>query len=402
MKDQRESRMDRWAAPQRRFDAIRAEAQRHAGRFLSDLAYANLHDGPPPAVRAALHAAIDGDRSLSLQYTPYGGATIPRRLVAQSLRKSLGAEFQYRDIILTPGAMAGLNLLFRSLDCEPSNSGEAGEVIVLVPCWLDYPLYLENLGLRPRLVPLDPERFDLDLDAIASALGPNTRAVILSQPGNPTGRVYPRDQLEALARLLESHSPRPLLISDECHREVVFGDTEFVSPISLYDRTCVVYSFGKALSIQGQRIGYVAVSPQMRNSSDPNDVGLSAQLEFLSRAMGFATPTALMQSALGALLKIEHDWTAVRHRRESILDAFTKAGVEIELPEATFFLYLPIGDRDDFDVTEALAEQGVLVLPSALFHDQGHLRLSLTCSDEALERAIPILVEAIAETRSIS
>ena len=268
-------------------------------------------------------------------------------------------------------------------------------MIVPVPCWLDYPLYLANLGLVPRLVPLDPDSLDLDIDAIAAAIGPNTRAIVLSQPSNPTGRLYSRAKLTALAECLDASPSRPLLISDECHRDVRFGEPEFVSPSVLYDRTCVVYSFGKALSIQGQRTGYIAVSPRLRESDEGTGADFATRLEHLTRAMGFATPTALMQSALGALMKIEQDWSGLEARRRQVIDALTKAEVSVVPSNATFFLYVRIGQQDDFKLTEELANRGVLTLPSAMFHHRGHLRLSLTCSDEALDRAIPILAETI-------
>jgi aspartate aminotransferase len=386
----RETMMNQWAAPQQRFDSIRARAERGAGRSLCDLAYANQHGGPPPQVRNALHEAVDRDRALNLQYTPYGGATIPRRLVAQSLQKTHAQAFRWSDIILTPGAMAGLNILFRSV---MTDGPEPDEVIVPVPCWLDYPLYLANLGLRPRLVPLGADRFDLDLDAIAEAVGPNTRAIVLSQPCNPTGRTFSRAELTSLTKILDTAPSHPLLISDECHRDVQLGEAAFVSPAEIYDRTCVVYSFGKSLSIQGQRIGYVAVSPKMRDRSQPE---FASRLEQFTRAMGFATPTALMQSALSRLLKIEPDWSNLKEKKRRVLAAFAEKDLPVPPSDATFFLYPPIGQNNDFAVTETLAAQGVLVLPSAMFHHHGHLRLSLTCSDEALNRAIPIITETLA------
>ena len=381
----RESAIAAWAAPQARFETLRSETQRRAGRDLCDLGYANLYDGPPSQVKEILHAAIDRERTLDLQYTPYGGATIPRRLVAQSLRASHGEEFRWRHVVLTPGAMAGLNLLFRAV-----RTGGRDEVIVPVPCWLDYPLYLENLGFTPRLVPLDPKRFDLDLAAIRGALGSRTRAVVLSQPGNPTGRLYPDDQLRALGALLDGHRTRPLLISDECHRDVRFDAAPFVSPLHHYDRTCIVYSFGKSLALQGQRIGYVAVSPRMSGSLE-----LASRLEGLCRTMGFCTPTALMQNALSGLMRVRPDWTQVAARRARVLEAFESTGPEVIPSDASFFLYCRAGRDDDFAVAEALAAREVLVLPSSLFHDVGHLRLSLTCSDAMLERALPVIAEIV-------
>jgi aspartate/methionine/tyrosine aminotransferase len=123
-------------AVQERVDALREEAIRRSGSGLADLAYANSYDGAPAEVLAALQSVLAFERSLNLQYTPYGGGTIPRRLVGEALSDSHGMRFQFRDVVLTPGAMAALNVVFRSL-ARPDVS--QGEVLIVTPCWLDYP-----------------------------------------------------------------------------------------------------------------------------------------------------------------------------------------------------------------------------------------------------------------------
>jgi aspartate aminotransferase len=373
--------LEQLLAPQERVDALRDEATRRGGARLVDLAYANSHDGVPAPVLAALREALDGGRALDLQYTPYGGATVPRRLVAESLRASHGEPFHFRDVVLTPGAMAGLNLLLRSL--EP-----ASEVVVVTPCWLDYPLYLANLGLRAILVPVDARTLRLDLPALEAALGPRTRAVLLSQPANPTGLLYRPDELVALAGLLARAPHPPLLISDECHRDYVLPPATFVSPLASYERTCLVHSFGKALLLQGQRTGFVAVSPR-----HPERRPLARTLERLMRVTGFCAPTALMQQALGALLELRPDLGRLGARRERALQALEASGYQVVPSQGTFFLYPRTPGGDDFAFTERLARRGVLVLPAAVFHHRGHFRIALTASDEALDRALGVLAE---------
>jgi aspartate aminotransferase len=377
--------LTRWLDAQERVDELRARALRHGGRAFADLAYANSYDGPPPEALAALRGAVDSARSLALQYTPYGGATVPRRLVGEALRKSHGLPFDHRDVVLTPGAMAALNVVFRAARHE----GEASEVVVVTPCWLDVPLYLENLGLVPRLVPLDRRTLRLDLAAIEAALGPRTRALVLSQPANPTGLLYDAEELGALAALLERAPGRPLLVSDECHRDVVFEPHAFVSPASFYDATCVVYSFGKRLFLQGQRLGYAAVSPR-----HPERRALARTLERLTRVMGFCTPTALMQLAVGDLLRVPSDLGRVARRRERVVAGLLEAGYDVVPSQATFFVYPRAPGGDDLAFAERLGGRGVFVLPSAVFHDAGRFRLSFTASDEMLDRALSVLSAA--------
>jgi aspartate aminotransferase len=370
--------------PQERFDAMRQQAMTHSGANLCDLAYANAYGGPAPGVMRALADALAEDRTLALQYTPYGGATIPRRLVARQLSTQHARLFHFRDVILTPGAMAALNIVFRAVR---TSSASADEVIVVTPCWLDYPLYLAQLGMRAVMVDVDPNTMHLDLDAIAAALTPRTRALILSQPSNPSGVLYTRTELERLARILENtlHGEPPLLISDECHRDIRFDMAPFVSPVECYARTCIVYSFGKSLFIQGQRIGYAAVSPDM-----PDREAFAARLVQWTRAMGFCTPTALMQQALPYLIDLQPELSTIAQRRVRMIEGLQRAGYSSPHSDATFFLYPRTPHGDDFAFAEALSAEGVLVLPAPLFHHRGHFRISVTASDEMIDRALDV------------
>jgi len=379
--------LERLLSLQERFEAMRRDALLRKGPALCDLAYANPYDGPDPEVVAAMRAALESERALDLQYTPYGGATITRRLIAQKLSERYGCRFHYRDVILTPGAMAALNILFRAVR---GDAGGEGEVVVVTPCWMDYPLYLVQLGLRPVLVPVDGRTLRLDLDRLRDAIGPATRAVVLSQPANPTGIVYSREELADLAALLRALDRPPLLISDECHRDVRGDDVPLVSPLELYDETCVVYSFGKSLFIQGQRIGYIAVSPRISEGRGAVDL-----LERTCRMMGFCTPTALMQLAVRRLLGLRPPLLgAIEERRRRAIAALRAAGYQLVAPQATFFMYPRSPDPDDFAFAARLAERGVLVLPSAVFHHPGHFRMSLTATDGSLDSALRTLAGA--------
>jgi aspartate aminotransferase len=376
-------RIEELLSAQERVDALRQEATLRSGSALCDLAYANSYDGAPAEVLAALTAAIQPGRPLDLQYTPYGGSTLARRQVGDALTASHGTRFHFRDVVLTPGAMAALNVVFRSVA-----DGSHGEVLVVTPCWLDYPLYLENLGLEARMVPVDPRTLRLDLGRIEAALSPRTRAIVLSQPANPTGLLYSAGELRQLAELLGRAPSRPLLISDECHRDFTFPHQTFVSPMTFYDRCCVIFSFGKSLFIQGQRLGYVAVSPR-----HPERRAFATLLERILRTTGFCTPTALMQRALGDLIGLRPNLDSLLKRRARTLEVLTRSGYLVAPSQATFFLYPETPGGDDFAFTERLAHRGVLVLPAPVFHHQGHFRISLTASDAMLDRALDVLTE---------
>jgi aspartate aminotransferase len=377
------SELERLLLPLESFEEIRRRFVRLGDR-LCDLSYANPHEGVADQTRAALRATLEDRRLLDLQYSPFGGQTLARRAVADGLSASHGLPFSFEDIVLTPGAMAALQLAIRSSG-EPPN-----EVIIPVPCWLDYPLYVRYLGLAPVVVPLAADTFALDVDAIADAVTDRTSAVLLSHPSNPAGRQYDGESFTELAEalvLVEGRTGRPItLIVDEAHRDFT-APGSFRSASDFWPRTLIVYSFGKYHFMQGQRIGYVAVSP-----NHPQRLDISGELVRWARITGFCTPTALMQRALPRLMSLHHDYSWVTCWRQRYVDALSSAGYKIAPPDATLFIYVATpAPHDDFEFVRRLAAAGVLVLPAPLFHHRGYFRLSLTGSERMLEEALPIM-----------
>jgi aspartate aminotransferase len=369
--------------PLEAFEAIRRRATRLGDR-LCDLSYANPYAGVAPRTRDVLREALDLERRLDLQYSPFGGHTLARRAVADALGESHALPFVHEDVVLTPGAMAALHLALRA-------SGTGGdEVIVPVPCWLDYLLYARHVGLVPVPVPLPPPDFPLDLDRIEEAIGARTAAVLISHPSNPAGQCYPREALAALADVLaraeRRFGRRLTLISDETHRDFVDGGT-YASGAAAWPTTLIVYSFGKYHYLQGQRLGYVAVSPQ-----HPLRRETAAGLVRLMRVTGFCAPTALMQAALPGLLALRHDLAWLGRWRHRLTVELADAGYGMARPVATLFVYVATPEgRDDFDFIREMSLAGVLALPAPVFHHRGYFRLSLTGSEEMLERSLPIL-----------
>lgn len=371
-------------APQERLDGLIATAFRRFGPRVLDFSYANAYGGPDPEVRSALEGAVREEGDLAFQYSPFGGRTLPRRLVASRLREEYELAFEHRHVVLTPGATAALNLVLRAC------FGPGDEVIVPTPCWHDYPLYLRNLGVPFRLVPSGPDK-RLDHAAIEEALNERTRGFLFAQPSNPAGVMASRREVETLAGQLaaaeERYGTEIHMISDEVHRRVDWSGAEFWSPLRSHPRSFSVYSFGKALRLQGQRIGYVAVSPRM-----PDSVGTARELERWARVSGACTPTDLMQRAVCRLLDLRLRWDWLAERQERVRSALRGYGYEVCDADATFFVYAACPTRDDFELAEAAAAHGLLVAPSTLFHEPGYFRLSLAgrgdpeCAVEILGR----------------
>lgn len=369
--------------PLEEFETIRRRAVRLGDR-LCDLSYANPYEGVAGSVREVLRGVLDRERLLDLQYSPFGGQTLIRRAVADDLAQHQGLDYTFQDVILTPGAMAALHLALRA-------TGEPGdEVVIPVPCWLDYPVYAHALGLSPVLIALPAPGFELDVAAIERALTARTSAVLVSNPSNPAGRSYPAEAFSRLAVALEAAERkwgrRITLIADETHRDFTAAGCH-AHAAAAWPATITVYSFGKYHFIQGQRIGYLAVSPR-----DPARDALAADLVRWARILGFCTPTALMQAAVPELLQLRHDLGPIDHWRGLLTRELTSAGYRVTPADATLFVYVATPDgMEDFEFIRRLAEAGTLALPAPVFHHRGHFRLSLTGGARMLEGGIASL-----------
>lgn len=382
--------LDELLEPLERLDRLIAATFRQFGPRLVDLSYANPYQGPAQEVRNVIQRVTSERSGLSYQYTPTGGRTATRRAIADWLDEEYGLQFEWRDVVMTTGAMSALNVVFRAL------FGPGDEVIVLTPAWQDYSLYLHNLDIPVLEVPLGHDKH-LDFDVLARAIGPTTRGVLFSHPCCPTGVLYSEEEIARLATILRQAEvtlgTRIYLISDEVHRQMLWsGRNTFHSPLLEYDRSLSIYSFGKALALQGQRIGYVAASPRM-----PEREEVRMRLERCIRLMGFGNPTSVMQYAVCDLLDFQPDVERLADLQSSVRHTLASYGYEICDADATFYVYVKSPILDDFQFTERLAAYGVVVMPSTLFHDPGYIRLSLTARADRISAALPAFAGVLRE-----
>ncbi|WP_396020349.1 aminotransferase class I/II-fold pyridoxal phosphate-dependent enzyme [Arthrobacter sp. ISL-72] len=307
---------------------------------------------------------------------------------AESLQRLLEMRFEPQDIHLTTGGFTAIAMALKSV----ANPGD--EVIYSLPPWFLYEAMIIEAGLVPVKVRIDAESFDLDLTAIAAAITPRTRVVIVNSPNNPTGRIYPPTLLVKLAALLELASERNgrriYLLSDEAYNRIVYDGARFHSPAEYYPHTLLAYSYGKTHLAPGQRVGYLALPPTI-----PDRDALREILSALQVAMGWIYPNALLQYALPALEKFSIDVGQLQRKRDRLYDELTGMGYQLHRPEGSFYLFVHSPMADDEAFTESLATRDVYVLPGALFETPGFFRISLTANEEMVERSLPAFAEAI-------
>jgi aspartate aminotransferase len=255
---------------------------------------------------------------------------------------------------------------------------------------------VDNHGGRLVLVDTQDD-FDLDVDAIEAAITERTRAVLVNSPNNPSGRLYPKATLEALSAMLlrkERELDRRLfLISDEPYREVVYDGHRFVSPAAVHPNSFMCYSWSKAFSISGERIGYVAVNPALRTD---DWTMLMGALAMSNRILGFVNAPALMQRTVAAAVNAEVDLRHYATKRARLCETLDAAGYRYRAPEGTFYVF-PETPEPEAAFIERAKEHLLLVTPGSAFGREGHFRISFACSDATVElacRKLQTLAEA--------
>lgn len=362
-------------------------ARRQDDPGVCDFTFGNPHEMPQDAYVQALREVLTPHTEKWFAYKTNEAAA--QAAAADSLRGHLGVAFEADDIFLTTGGFAAISVALKAV-------GDPGdEVIFSLPPWFFYEPLAVEAGLVPVKVGIDAETLDLDLAAIRSAVTERTRAVIVNSPNNPTGRIYPPALLADLADLLEAESARIghriYLISDEAYNRIVFDGARFHSPAEFYPYTLLAYTYGKTHLAPGQRIGYLAVSPAISDRA-----GLRGAVAALQMAGGWVFPNAVMQYALPRLEEFSIDIGRLQRRRDVLVDALTGMGYRLHRPEGTFYLFVRTPDGTDDDAfADALAEDGVFVLPGTLFETPGYFRISLTANDDMVARSLPLFAAAI-------
>jgi aspartate aminotransferase len=355
---------------------------------LLDFTFGDPHEMPSEAYVSSLREATIPRNEGWFAYQMYLPSA--QEAAAAGLRRVTGLPFAAEDMLLTTGAFAALSVGMK-LVADPRD-----EVIFSLPPWFLYEGLAVEAGLVPVKVRIEPETFDLDVEAIAAAITPRTRLVIVNTPNNPTGRVYPPQTLTRLAAVLEEASDRIgrriLILSDEPYHRIVFSDHQFHTPAEFYPHTLISYSYGKILLAPGQRIGYLALPPALPDREALREAAIGVQA-----AVGYAFPNAVLQYALPDLERQSIDLARLERRRDMMVDALAAMGYCIHRPEGTFYLYPRTPGDDDERFVRLLAEQRILVMPGALFETPGFFRISLTASDEMCEQALPGFAAAIAQ-----
>jgi aspartate aminotransferase len=355
-----------------------------------DFLFGNPHDVAGEPYVKALQGGIVPTGPHHFAYAM--SETVATEPIAAGLRARFGLPFAPEDIVMTNGNFTGLAVMLRVL-CEPGD-----EVIFVSPPWFFYETLIVAAGAAPVRVLADRTTFGLDLEAIDAAITARTRAIIVNSPNNPSGRIYTRQELDDLARLLTdagARHGRPIhLISDEAYNRIVFDGRDFVTPLAAYPHSTMVYTYGKTHLAPGNRIGYLALNPAME---DRADLVLPLWTAVITNGWGF--PVSPLQHAVADLERLDADIERLQRRRDLLVPTLRDQGYELLEPEGTFYIQVRSPEPDDAAFAARLRAHHVYVLPGHTFEMPGWFRISVTANDDMVERAIPGFAAALAEAR---
>jgi aspartate aminotransferase len=341
---------------------------------------------PPPRFKKTL-VEVARDPSLRLHgYMPNAGLIHCRQALAGHLSSMYQHDFGPQDLILTCGAAGALNVIFKVL-LDPGN-----EVIIFAPYFPEYLFYADNHGGAALVVETDPS-FQLDLKALRKALSPRTKAVIINSPNNPTGQVYPAPVLMELGHLLKKHGEQVgreiYLVADEPYSRIIFDGLELPNIFAAYPNTILATSFSKDLSIPGERLGLVAVSPRAAQREE-----LLAGFILANRILGFINAPALMQRVVAKVPGLSVDFTPYARRRDLLAQILREAGYRFVQPQGAFYFFPEAPGGDDLAFVDRLKQENILAVPGRGFGRAGYFRLAFCVPESVIEKAAPGFIKA--------
>ena len=345
-----------------------------------DFSIGNPYFPAPASVKTAIVEILETmDSNFIHGYMPNDGYPAVRQTVAEYINTNFGDDISGDNIIMTVGAAGGLNAALKAL------LNEGDEVIVPAPYFLEYGHYVGNYG--GVIVPVASkaeEGFMPDLDGIANAINSKTKAIIINNPNNPTGVIYPEDVIVKLAAILEAKQQELgisiYLISDEPYRELAFDGATVAYLPKYYRNTIVGYSWSKSLSLPGERIGYLEIPPRI----DDYEIVRSA-ISICARILGFVNAPSLMQLVVQRCINESTDIAAYDNNRKLLYGGLSELGYICAKPEGAFYLWLKSPTADEKEFIAEAKKHNILLVPGSSFLCPGYVRVAYCVSPDTIK-----------------
>ena len=337
---------------------------------------------PPKQVKDTIIDLLENENSLLLHgYTSAQGDFNVRKTIADKINKNFSLNLSPNDIYMTCGAAASLSICLKAV----VNAGD--ECLVIAPFFTEYRVFVENAG--GKLVVSNPieQTFQIDVNDFENKITEKTKVVIINSPNNPSGVVYSKDTIQKICKILENKQKeynKPIyLITDEPYRELVYDDVEVPYLMNYYKNTLVCYSFSKSLSLPGERIGYIAVNPEMQDSKNVYLAVCGA-----GRALGYVCAPSLFQQVVARCINAGVNLKAYKENRDILYNNLTKFGFTCVKPEGAFYLFVKSPDVSATAFYEKAKEHEILVVPCDDFGVSGFVRIAYCVDKNRIENSL--------------
>nr|WP_281438615.1 pyridoxal phosphate-dependent aminotransferase [Synechococcus sp. C9] len=371
----------------------RARAMRAAGEDVCSFAAGEPDFDTPAFIREAVKTALDQGKT---RYGPAAGELVLRRAIAEKFRQDNGLSYTPEQILVTNGCKQALYNLIQVM-IQPGD-----EVLIPAPYWVSYPEMVRLAGGRPVVIPTERATgYKLTPEQLAEAVTPRSRLLILNSPNNPTGAVYQREELQALAEAILRHDL--WVISDEIYEKLVYDGAEHLSIAALgeeiYARTLVCNGFAKAYAMTGWRVGYGAGSPEI--------IAAAANLQ------GHSTSNVCTFAQYGALAALQGPQAELHRmrqvfgeRRRLMCDALAQMpGLGLAPPAGAFYIWVDIratGLNSVQFCQQVLEQYQVALVPGRAFGDDQHVRLSYATDHTTIAKGMARLAQYLGHLAPLS
>lgn len=361
-----------------------------------DFSLGNPNVPAPDFIRdAAVDILMHGDPTEVHGYTIAPGKPAVREALASDLKRRFGMEVTGKNLFMTAGAAASVTITFKALT-EPGD-----EFVTFAPFFPEYRVFVEACGGKLVVVPAKTDDFQIDLTALERVLTPQTKAVIVNSPNNPSGAVYRETTIRRLADLLrakEQEYGHPIfIVADEPYREIVYDGASVPCIPLFYDNTIVCYSYSKSFSLPGERIGYIIVPDAAADFAR-----IYGAIAGAARVLTHVNAPSLWQLVVARCAGKAADLSTYAKNAALLYDGLTALGFSCVRPQGAFYLFPQALEPDDAAFCRRAQEYDLLLVPGRDFGCPGYFRAAYCVRTKMIEKSLPRF-EALAKSyKSIS
>ncbi len=322
-------------------------------------------------------------------YMSNAGYPTTRQAIAEVLQKETGLPFDINNIMMSVGAGGALNAALKTF-LDPGD-----QVIVFKPFFVEYRFYADNHNGQTVELATDAN-FKPIPELLAQAITPKTRLVLINTPNNPTGVVYSAEDLEMINRIClekgQEFGTTIYVLSDEPYKKIAYDGLKVPSVFKHIKNVIVATSHSKDLALPGERIGYLAVSPNCEDAQKIMD-----GLIFCNRTLGYVNAPALMQRLVAELQEESIDLQMYQDNRDLLYNHLISLGFEVNKPQGAFYFFPKSPLEDEVEFVNIAKKYNILLVPGRGFGLPGYFRISYCINPEVIKNSLPAFAQLAQE-----